>query len=60
MIGPSFAKFSSGAERGLDAEGQAAAWDLIRAKFSQHATVNWKPRLTLELHIESWTSEGLS
>ena len=38
---------------------QDAAWDRIRTKFPQYASVKWQPRLTLALHINDWLSEGV-
>jgi nitroimidazol reductase NimA-like FMN-containing flavoprotein (pyridoxamine 5'-phosphate oxidase superfamily) len=38
---------------------QDAAWVMIRQKFPQYATVNWKPRLTLALRIVGWLQEGI-
>lgn len=45
--------------RPVDDADQAAAWDRIRAKFPQYTTVNWQPRLTVALRIESWMQEGV-
>lgn len=42
----------SGAERD-------AAWDRIRSKFPQYASVDWKPRQTLALRIYDWLQEGI-
>jgi nitroimidazol reductase NimA-like FMN-containing flavoprotein (pyridoxamine 5'-phosphate oxidase superfamily) len=39
---------------------QDAAWALIRAKFPQHASINWSPRLTMALRIYDWLSEGFA
>jgi len=38
---------------------QDAAWNLVRAKFPQYVTVEWKPRLTLALREYDWVSEGV-
>ena len=38
---------------------QEAAWIRIRAKFPQYASVDWKPRLTVALRIDSWMEEGI-
>jgi nitroimidazol reductase NimA-like FMN-containing flavoprotein (pyridoxamine 5'-phosphate oxidase superfamily) len=38
---------------------QEAAWRMIREKFPQYSSVDWTPRLTLALHIESWTQWGV-
>jgi nitroimidazol reductase NimA-like FMN-containing flavoprotein (pyridoxamine 5'-phosphate oxidase superfamily) len=38
---------------------QAAAWALIRSKFPQYATIDWQPRLTVALRIESWLQERI-
>jgi len=40
-------------------DAQARAWDLIRAKYPQYSTVNWRPRLTLALTIDRWRQEGV-
>jgi nitroimidazol reductase NimA-like FMN-containing flavoprotein (pyridoxamine 5'-phosphate oxidase superfamily) len=42
----------SGAERD-------AAWAGIRAKFPQYVSVDWKPRRTMALRIDSWMQEGV-
>ena len=34
-----------------------AAWERIREKFPQHATIDWRPRLTMALRIEGWVQE---
>jgi nitroimidazol reductase NimA-like FMN-containing flavoprotein (pyridoxamine 5'-phosphate oxidase superfamily) len=46
------------AER-LTGAAQDAAWDLIRAKYPQYTTVNWRPRMTMALRIDDWLSEGV-
>jgi nitroimidazol reductase NimA-like FMN-containing flavoprotein (pyridoxamine 5'-phosphate oxidase superfamily) len=46
------------AERVTDAE-QDEAWERIRAKFPQHAEINWRPRQTMALRIDSWLQEGV-
>ena len=46
------AKAVSGAE-------QDAAWERIRAKYPQHAEINWRPRQTMALHINTWMQEGI-
>jgi nitroimidazol reductase NimA-like FMN-containing flavoprotein (pyridoxamine 5'-phosphate oxidase superfamily) len=38
---------------------QEAAWVRIRAKFPQYTSVDWKPRLTMALCIDSWMQEGI-
>jgi nitroimidazol reductase NimA-like FMN-containing flavoprotein (pyridoxamine 5'-phosphate oxidase superfamily) len=38
---------------------QASAWRLIRQKFPQYVTVDWKPRLTLALRVVNWLQEGV-
>ena len=45
--------------RPVEGAEQDAAWDRIRAKFPQYTTVNWQPRLTVALRIESWMQEGV-
>lgn len=35
-----------------------AAWERIRAKFPQHATLGWEPRLTVALRVYDWLQEG--
>lgn len=47
------------AERVTGAE-QEAAWELIRAKFPQHASVKWRPRMTMALRVYEWLSEGVA
>lgn len=42
----------SGAERD-------AAWAGIRGKFPQYVSVDWKPRSTMALRIDSWIQEGV-
>lgn len=37
---------------------QEAAWTKIREKFPQHATIDWKPRLTLALRVQEWLQSG--
>lgn len=44
----------------IEGDRQDAAWSMFREKFPQHASVNWNPRLTLALHIESWTQWGVA
>jgi len=39
---------------------QDEAWDLIRRKFPQYVTVDWKPRATMALRIDGWLTEGLA
>jgi nitroimidazol reductase NimA-like FMN-containing flavoprotein (pyridoxamine 5'-phosphate oxidase superfamily) len=46
------------AERVTGAE-QERAWELIRAKYPQYTTVDWKPRLTVALRIYDWIAEGV-
>ena len=36
-----------------------AAWRRIRRKFPQSKAIDWQPRLTLALRIESWRQEGV-
>jgi hypothetical protein len=36
-----------------------AAWRRIRRKFPQYRGIDWQPRLTLALRIESWRAEGI-
>jgi nitroimidazol reductase NimA-like FMN-containing flavoprotein (pyridoxamine 5'-phosphate oxidase superfamily) len=43
----------------VEGDEQAAAWQRIRTKFPQYATVDWRPRLTLALHIDDWMQEGI-
>ncbi len=38
---------------------QDAAWARIRAKFPQYVSVDWKPRRTMALRIDSWMQEGV-
>ena len=38
---------------------QEAAWAMIRQKFPQYEGIDWKPRLTVALRIQTWLSEGL-
>jgi PPOX class probable F420-dependent enzyme len=38
---------------------QERAWELIRAKYPQYTTVDWKPRLTMALRIYDWIAEGI-
>lgn len=38
---------------------QESVWQLIRRKFPQYVTVDWKPRLTLALRIVAWLQEGV-
>jgi nitroimidazol reductase NimA-like FMN-containing flavoprotein (pyridoxamine 5'-phosphate oxidase superfamily) len=38
---------------------QERAWDLIRTKYPQYTTVDWKPRLTMALRIYDWIAEGV-
>ena len=38
---------------------QDRAWEMIREKFPQHATVSWEPRLTLGLRIHDWRQWGV-
>ena len=38
---------------------RTAAWRRIRAKFPQYTTVDWKPRFTVALLVESWMQEGV-
>lgn len=45
--------------RAADAEEQARAWEMIRAKYPQYSTVDWKPRRTVALDIEGWLQEGV-
>jgi nitroimidazol reductase NimA-like FMN-containing flavoprotein (pyridoxamine 5'-phosphate oxidase superfamily) len=45
--------------RAADADEQARAWDLIRAKFPQYTTVGWRPRHTMALTIDRWRQEGV-
>jgi len=35
------------------------AWRRIRRKFPQSKAIDWQPRLTLALRIESWLQEGV-
>jgi nitroimidazol reductase NimA-like FMN-containing flavoprotein (pyridoxamine 5'-phosphate oxidase superfamily) len=44
----------------VDGPEQDAAWERIRAKFPQYTTVDWQPRLTVALRIQSWMQEGLT
>ena len=39
---------------------QDAAWERIRAKFPQHALIDWQPRLTIALRIYDWLQEGVA
>jgi len=39
---------------------QDAAWAMIREKFPQYVTVDWKPRLTLALHVVAWLQERVT
>lgn len=43
----------------IEGEWQEVAWAMIRAKFPQYAQVEWNPRMTLALTIQSWTQWGL-
>ena len=43
----------------IEGERQEAAWRLLREKFPQYSSVDWNPRLTLALHIDSWTQWGV-
>jgi nitroimidazol reductase NimA-like FMN-containing flavoprotein (pyridoxamine 5'-phosphate oxidase superfamily) len=36
-----------------------AAWRRIRRKYPQYRAIDWQPRLTLALRIESWRAEGV-
>ena len=47
------------AERVTGAE-QERAWEMIRAKYPQYATIDWKPRLTMALRIYDWLAEGVA
>ncbi len=38
---------------------QDAAWERIRAKYPQHAEINWHPRQTMALRINGWLQEGV-
>jgi nitroimidazol reductase NimA-like FMN-containing flavoprotein (pyridoxamine 5'-phosphate oxidase superfamily) len=37
-----------------------AAWVRIREKFPQYAGIDWHPRQTMALRIQSWLQEGFS
>jgi hypothetical protein len=39
---------------------QEAAWDLIRAKYPQYTTVDWRPRMTMALRPYAWIAEGVA
>jgi nitroimidazol reductase NimA-like FMN-containing flavoprotein (pyridoxamine 5'-phosphate oxidase superfamily) len=36
------------------------AWRRIRRKFPESKAIDWQPRLTLALRIESWRQEGIT
>ncbi len=44
----------------VDGVERDAAWQRIRAKFPQYATIDWSPRLTMALRIDSWLQEGFA
>jgi nitroimidazol reductase NimA-like FMN-containing flavoprotein (pyridoxamine 5'-phosphate oxidase superfamily) len=47
------------AEEVSDSE-RDAAWSRIREKFPQYAGIDWHPRLTMALRIQSWLQEGFA
>ena len=38
---------------------QDAAWERIRAKYPQHAGINWRPRQTMALRVHDWLQAGV-